>query len=591
MLVSAEQKKTPVRILLEGLRGHWVMYLTGTAALLVTSISEVLAPKFVQWALDVIAPSSTAAVVPEFFQRDSRTATLAVVVLWLIVVTILGWLGRFFWRQTLARRSHQAGRDLKVGMWEVLRHQPLQTFQRFPLGDLMNRAIGDLHAGRAVHGFTIVLTFDMIFFAVLGVVAMLMIDVELALWSLAVFPFLPRNIIRLARREYVQHEKAQETLSSLSELIAQCLGAIRLQRSTATHGPWTRALDEKAQLYAQRRLEVLRTGLRMFPLGAVPTLIAYGVLLWWGVEKIQAGTISIGEFVALQSYVLLLQTPLFELGDVISEWQRGLASLSRIAEILNLRPSRSNLDPSRSGSTGVSGAAGAANADHASMTAKAEQEILRLQSVSVVFGDRPVLNDVSLVIPRGARIGITGPVGSGKTTLLRVISGLEPAVTGRIELGGRNMAHISRRDLTDLVAVVPQKSFLFAGSIRHNLVLSESFSDEDLWRVLHVTNLDADVRAMPTGLDTWVGEWGINLSGGQKQRMALARALLRPKQLLLMDDCLSAVDAATEAMILDRVHEELADRTIVWVAHRVSTLRLCDMVWRLEDGKLCEVLP
>ena len=581
---------TPSRILTDAVRGHWVLYTFGTLALLVTSLSEVLAPKFIQWALDIMTPQANVAGVPALFVGATRIDTLHQIVIGLTGCLFVGWIGRFLWRQTLARRSHQAGRDLKVGMWEVLRHEPLRTFHRFPLGDLMNRAIGDLHAGRSVHGFTIVVTFDMVFFAVLGAVAMLMIDVELALFCLAVFPFLPRYIIRLAKREYTQHERAQERLSGLSDLISQCLGAIRLQRSTATHDAWALALGQDARDYAEKRFAVLRTGLRMFPLGALPTLIAYAILLFWGVEKIESGAITVGEFVALQSYVLLLQTPLFELGDVISEWQRGFASLARIAEILNLRGGRpralSGPVPARSADT-----AGVAGSPNASGNAVAPSPAIFVTDLSFSYtANRPprILDRVELAILPGEHIGITGAIGTGKTTLLKLISGLLDSTSGRIELLGQSIVGADRSAVTDRVAMVPQRSFLFAGSVRYNLILGEetTISDDDLWRVLAVVSLDADVRAMPRGLDTWIGEWGINLSGGQKQRLALARALLRPKAILLLDDCLSAVDAATEAHILSSIGRELAGRTLIWVAHRASTLKLCSRVYALGDGKL-----
>jgi ATP-binding cassette subfamily B protein len=134
--------------------------------------------------------------------------------------------------------------------------------------------------------------------------------------------------------------------------------------------------------------------------------------------------------------------------------------------------------------------------------------------------------------------------------------------------------------------MVPQRAFLFAGSIRYNLQLDQEFSEAELWSVLSLVRLDADVRRFPGGLDTWVGEWGINLSGGQKQRLALARALLRERSMILLDDCLSAVDAVTEEEILRGLRDRLRGTTVIWVAHRMSTLKLCDQVYQLDGGEL-----
>jgi ATP-binding cassette subfamily B protein len=148
---------------------------------------------------------------------------------------------------------------------------------------------------------------------------------------------------------------------------------------------------------------------------------------------------------------------------------------------------------------------------------------------------------------------------------------------------------LDRTWLAQYVTMVPQRAFLFAGTIRYNLELDQSIADSELWRVLELVQLAGDVRRLNDGLDSWVGEWGINLSGGQKQRLALARALLRRRPIVLLDDCLSAVDAVTEEAILHGLKAQLRGATVIWVAHRLSTLKLCDQVYKLDHGRLSTV--
>lgn len=156
-------------------------------------------------------------------------------------------------------------------------------------------------------------------------------------------------------------------------------------------------------------------------------------------------------------------------------------------------------------------------------------------------------------------------------------------------VAGTDARELAGEWIAQNVAMVPQRAFLFAGSIRYNLVLDEAFSEAELWHALHLVCLEDDFRAFPEGLDAWVGEWGINLSGGQKQRLALARALLRPRPIFFLDDCLSAVDAVTEEVILARLKSRLKQSTVLWVAHRLSTLKLCDRIFVLDAGRLAPV--
>lgn len=575
---------TAGKVYLQAVRKYWLSYVLGVLAMVVTNFSEVIVPKIIQWSLDIVMGGG----------GEDRVMRLKEMALWLLWSLIAGFWGRVAWRQFLGRRTHIAGWDLKVRLWEVLRYQPLRILHRYSLGDIMNRATGDWSASRNIFGFSLVLALDIICISVFAVAAMLTIDVPLTLYCLIVFPFLPYFIGKLARKELLLHGVAQESLGALSDHVAQSLGAIRLQRATATGHLMRERLESEAKDYAAKRFAVVKTGWKIFPLGALPTLCAYGILMTVGLVKMRSGNLTLGEFVALQSYVLMLQTPLFELGECIAEWQKGWGSLARIAEILSLRKpmAAAGDDKGRLRFTQE-------NAVQVDPIGHLESQhvLLRIDHLNYAYsipiemgehgGRRPlVLKDVSLDVVRGARIGIYGPIGAGKSTLLSLIAGLTEAEPGRIYLEGVDVTRLSRSWYAAHVTVVPQRAFLFAGPIRKNLILDGEFSDSELWDALNVVGMRESVRAMPHGLDTWIGEWGITLSGGQRQRLALARALIRPKSLLLLDDCLSAVDTVTEDTVLRHLSRRLGGTAIIWVAHRPSTLKLCDQLYKLESGVL-----
>ncbi len=565
------------RYYLDVLRRHWPMYVLGMLSLMVTSTTEVLTPKFVQWVTDLLVTRDIDKV-PAWLRGMGVVDTIYLHVAALLTMMVIAWAGRWSWRQTLARRTHNSGRDLKLSFWDALRFQPLQTFHRFTLGDLMNRATGDWNAARFIHGFTMVGTFDLIFVTVLAVTSMLLIDPQLTLLCLLIVPLLPRFVIKLAHKEADQHVVAQEKLSELSEVIAQCLGTIRMQRATGSDQQWQTRMAREADEYARLRFAAIRTGWRIFPLGVAPTIVAYGVLLSFGLWRIQAGLLTIGEFVAMLSYVLLMQSPLFELGTCISEWQRGFASLRRILEILNIGQGMAR-EP-----VAIVGAAATLENDTAAI-------VLKDLNFTYPGRDTPIFRGLDLEIEAGSRVGILGPIGAGKSSLINAIGGLLLVAPDQVYVHGQDIAKVSRRWLSTKVLQVPQRTFLFAGSIRDNLLLDETFSDDGLWRVLGIVGMANEVRAFRGGLDAIVGEWGINLSGGQKQRLALARALLRVRPIMLFDDCLSAVDAGTEERILGRMSDVLSNSTVVWVAHRTSTLKLCDMILQMSHGRLTTLPP
>jgi ATP-binding cassette subfamily B protein len=205
--------------------------------------------------------------------------------------------------------------------------------------------------------------------------------------------------------------------------------------------------------------------------------------------------------------------------------------------------------------------------------------VIEIKNLSLSYqNSRKVIKDFNITLNAGERLGIKGPIGSGKSSLLNILMrNLDEyeKLSGEVKLWGKSIEDFSPRELTALVAMVPQRPFLFADTLRNNLTLDLNIQDEKVWKILELVELKEDVSQFPLGINTQLGEWGINLSGGQKQRLSLARAVARDPKLLLLDDCLSAVDTKTEEKILQNLNNYFKETALVWVAHRDSTLKYC----------------
>jgi ATP-binding cassette subfamily B protein len=371
---------------------------------------------------------------------------------------------------------------------------------------------------------------------------------------------------RLTVQEFERHSRAQEVLALLNERCAQAAGSLRLARLTGTERVWERRSGEVAADYRGRRLAVAQTSFRFGLVDGVVRSAALIVLLFLGVWRYHGGAITLGELVALQIYLTVLQGPLGDIGVIISEWQRGIASLKRLVAILY------SPEDARFARTGT--------------FAPREQKdapVLQLQGVRLQGRAREPLEQppIDLEVGPGERIGIQGRVGSGKSVLLETIAGLRERLAGDIAVLGSDLDTLEPGTLHRAVTLVPQAPFVFADTVRSNVLLDRSAPDDEVWHWLDVAGFSAEVRSLPGGLDAALGEWGINLSGGQRQRLTLARALAARPALLLLDDCLSAVDPIAEAKIFEALGRELARTAVLWAGHRPSALAHCTRIVRL----------
>lgn len=300
--------------------------------------------------------------------------------------------------------------------------------------------------------------------------------------------------------------------------------------------------------------------------------LAYAVVLWLGPRQVLGGSMSVGQFYAFSMYILMLTWPVIALGWVINIFQRGMASMGRINEILVARP-------------GITDAAVPA----ASEPFPEIKGSLQFRHLTFAYDGNPVLKDINLEIPAGTSLAIVGPTGSGKTTLVNLIPRIYDAEPGTLLLDSRPIREYPVATLRQNVGFVPQETFLFSDSIRENIAFGvESASDQQIHDAAEAANIAVDIENFPDKYETVVGERGITLSGGQKQRTAIARAIIRDPRILILDDALASVDTYTEEKILNHLREVMQDRTTIFISHRVSTVRNADRIAVLHDGRIVE---
>ena len=554
-------KSSAMQIFLAYARERWFWYLLGGTSLILTNFTEVFFPKCVQWMVDLLS----GAPLPTILNRNDTTESFSTLIQLLLVTWVVQGLSRRYWRLFFSRETHLGDGAMRSSLWQVIRYLPLSRVQTdLTPGVLMNVAAGDTRIARALFGWTLVGTIDGAVLTAFTIGAMALINLRLTLLALVLFPAIFVILHSLQKREAQAHREAQEQLSQFNDIAGQAVASVKLQKVTQSEHLWEKRLRESAEIYRTGRFKVLAIGLLFFVVMGLSPLFSYGVVIYAGLKEVESGALTAGGLIALLSYVLLLQAPLSNLGTVIGDWQRQLASLERIREILALPPAPECVEePSQV------------------IKGKANTPIIEVKNLTFARGDRIILNNVSFVLRSGERLGLTGEIGSGKSTLFSLLTGLEREYQGEILIEGVPLARYAPSALKKSIGIVPQKPFLFAASIRENILLDLSLTDSEIFRLLEVAGIADEIRALPQGLSTLLGEWGINLSGGQKQRLTLARTLARKPKVLLLDDCFSAVDAETERKIVQRLHDELKGLTVVWSAHRSSTLRYCTKVMEL----------
>jgi ATP-binding cassette subfamily B protein len=297
------------------------------------------------------------------------------------------------------------------------------------------------------------------------------------------------------------------------------------------------------------------------------------ITLYVGGHQVLAGRITPGDFVEFNTFMIMLIWPIIAVGWVVNLFQRGTASVIRIDELLQVKPSinDSAADSSIPGDLVFAGE-------------------IEFRNLDFSYGETPVLRDITLTVPAGSSLAIVGPTGSGKSTLVKLLSRIHEAPPGTLLIDGRTVRDYPLAVLRHNIGMVPQETFLFSETIRENLRFGvPDASGEELLQATEAAHIRQEFAEFPDGLETMVGERGLTLSGGQKQRAAIARALLRRPAILILDDALASVDTYTEERILGGLRSYTTTATTILISHRVSTVRDADQIAVLDRGRIVEV--
>ena len=548
------------RLLPYALRYRWA-FAGGLLASLATTGVSLLAPWVLKLAVDDL-------------QRGVSRTGLATYALLLVLIALVGGVFRFVMRRVIVGISRQIEYDLRNDFFQHLQRFPLAWFHERRTGDLMSRATNDLGAVRMMMGPAIMYSVTTIALFVVAVTLMVVLDWRLTIAALVVLPLASVSVKHFGGLIHARFERIQAQLSELSAVVQENLAGVRVVRAYGQEINEIARFEQANREYVERSRDLIRIQGLFFPsmtfflgLGAV-------VVLWLGSREVILGRLTLGEFVAFNSYLAMLSWPMIAFGWVTNLLQRGMASWGRMLEVLDDRP---------------------AITDEAARQDLADpgwiQGRISIRHLTFGYGFEPVLDDVSVDIEPGQTVAIVGATGSGKTTLLALIPRLHEPPPGTVLLDGVDVREIPLGTLRAAIGFVPQEPFLFSDSLRHNIAFGRPDLADDtaaITRAAEIASLDSDVGDFPNGYETIVGERGLTLSGGQKQRTAIARAVLVEPKVLILDDALSAVDTYTEERILGRLRGFMRHRTSILVSHRVSTVREADVILVLERGRIVE---
>jgi len=515
--------------------------------------------------------------------RHGRDAVLGPYVLIILILAAGHGLARLGSRFTILGAGQWVEHDVRADLYAHLQTLPPAFYHRHRTGDLMSRASNDIAALRAFAGFGSVMLVgtSLTFLGTIG--AMWLIDPWLTLYAMTPFPFLILIAKRFNQDVDARSTAVQEQLGVLSAKVQENLAGMPVVRAYTMEDREIAEFEQLNREYLSRSVGLARTQAVSSPLMGLISGLGALIILWLGGKAVVDGRITLGAFVAFNGYLAHLAWPTIALGWTLANVRRGLASMQRVAEILDTRP------------TAESRTAMPASDRTEAPSSRAEPRVLPVGGIEfsgLTFsyeGRGAALSRVSFRVPERTMVAVVGPTGSGKSTLGALLCRLFEPPRGAVLLGGVDVRDLPLELLRRSVGYVPQEAFLFSRSLRDNVRLADDGADDERLRAAaEAAGLVEDVQGFSGGWDTVVGERGLTLSGGQRQRVALARALVGNPPYLVLDDVLASVDAGKEWEILRSLRGAVSGRTTLLMTHRLRAAQEADWVVVLDEGRVVE---
>lgn len=479
----------------------------------------------------------------------------------------------FLTRQTIIITSRLIEFDLKNEIYEQYQRLSQSFYKKNNTGDLMNRISEDVSLVRMYLGPGIMYTINLAVLFTLCIQAMIGINGELTLYVLIPLPIMSYLIYKVSSKMNALSTKVQSQQSKISTIVQEAFSGIRVLKAYTKEKETIHHFNGDVEEYKKRQMKLILVNSLFMP--TIILLIGLSTIIpvYVGGKMIlnQEGGISVGDILAFIFYVNYLTWPFASVGWVTSVIQRAAASQERINEFLKEEPEIVNTNQQPFNFQGN----------------------ISFQNVSYTYPNSNIkaLNNVSFEVKPGQTLGIIGATGSGKTTILNLLMRQFDPQEGEVLIDQQNIKNINLDEYRKNSAVVPQEVFLFSDSIGNNIRFGSINGEatlEELEEVAKKAHVLHNIQGFDEGFDTLLGERGVNLSGGQKQRVSIARALLRDANLVVFDDCFSAVDTETEEIILKNLKSDIKQKTSVIVSHRISSLRNADHIIVLENHQIVE---